>query len=471
MPRRGSESRSSTALSDASLGDPLAERLARWSSGFTLGQAPDAVVENAKRSLIDTLGVTLAGTRTVSAEAVRRAVRRQHGRGAATVIGEERKASAGGAAFANAMAAQALDFDDTCFDGIVHASAVVFPAALAVAEIADADGAELLAAFIAGSEVSYAVGRIATGTLYDKGWYTTAVLGAVGAAAAASRAHRLDAATTATAIGLALAQNGSTRALLGSAAKPYSAARAAESGILAAELAREGMTAPLDGFERSCGFFEVYNDGRLDTEAIESLGESYAFVSPGIAYKLYPVCSAAQAAVEATLTMCRDHAIKAGDVASIHCEVAPLVLHLLTCERPSTVMQAQFCLPFAVGCALVFGRLTVEQLDPEILGHPQLVAAMNKVGMSLSEEMAADPTVSETSPEGASVRIVLRDGRTFELENRSATGTPVRPFATADLERKFRDCARDILSPQKTERLLSRMSSIERLPNVRTLFG
>ena len=470
MPRHESDYRFSADRTDASPGDPLAKQLARWSSGFALAQAPEAVVENAKRSLIDTLGVALAGTQTAAAEAVRRTVRRQHGHGSATIIGDRRRASPGGAALANAMAAQALDFDDTCFDGIVHASAVVLPAALAVAENADTDGAELLAAFISGSEVCYALGRIATGTLYSKGWYTTAVLGAIGAAAAAARGLRLDAATTARAISLALAQNGSTRALLGSAAKPYSAARAAESGILAMELAREGMTTPLDGFERSCGFFEVYNDGRSAAEAISSLGRSYAFVTPGIAYKLYPVCSAAQAAVEATLTLSRDHAIEADAVALVHCEVAPLVLHLLTCERPSTVMQAQFCLPFAVACALVFGRLTVEQLDPEILGHPPVVAAMDKVEMSLSREMSTDPVVSKASPEGALVRIVLRDGREFALENRSATGTPVRPFATADLERKFRDCARRILSPRETDRLLSRISSIERLSSVRTLF-
>ena len=310
MSRRESESRFSAARTGASPGDPLAKRLARWSSGFALAQAPVAVVENAKRSLLDTLGVALAGTQTAAAEAVRRTVRRQHGHGSATIIGDRHKVSASGAALANTMAAQALDFDDTCFDGILHASAVVFPVALAVAESTDTNGAELLAAFIAGSEVSYAVGRIATGTLYGRGWYTTAVLGAIGAAAAAARGLRLDTATTARAISLALAQNGSTRALLGSAAKPYSAARAAESGILAAELAREGMTTPLDGFERSCGFFEVYNDGRSAAEAISSLGRSYAFVTPGIAYKLYPVCSAAQSAVEATLTLCREHAIR-----------------------------------------------------------------------------------------------------------------------------------------------------------------
>ena len=470
MPRRDSGFRFSSTGANASPGQPLAQRLADWSSGFTLAQAPEAVVENAKRSLIDTLGVTLAGTQTAAAEAVRRTVRRQHGRGAATVIGEKRKASTGGAALANAMAAQALDFDDICFDGIVHASAVLFPAVLAAAESADTDGAELLAAFIAGSEVSYALGRIATGTLYGKGWYTTAILGGIGAAAAAARAFQLDAAATATAIGLALAQTGSTRALLGSTAKPYSAARAAESGVLAAELAREGMTAPLDGFERSCGFFQVYNDGRSNAESIDTLGESYAFVTPGIAYKLYPVCSAAQAAVEATLTLRRDHAIEAGEVASVHCEVAPLVFHLLTCERPSTVMQAQFCLPFAVACALVFGKLTVDQLDPEILGHPPIVAAMDKVGMDLSTEMSTYPTISKASAEGASVRIVLKDGRAFAMENRSATGTPARPFATADLERKFRDCALRVLSPRKTERLLSHISSIESLSGVRTLF-
>ena len=470
MPRRESGSRFSSARADTLTGQPLAQRLAHWSSEFALAQAPEAVVENAKRSLIDTLGVTLAGTQTAAAEAVRRTVRRQHGRGSATIIGENRKASAGGAALANAMAAQALDFDDTCFDGIVHASAVVFPAALAAAESADTDGAELLAAFIAGSEVSYALGRIATDALYGKGWYTTAVLGAIGAAAAAARALGLDAATTATAIGLALAQNGSTRAMLGSDAKPFGAARAAESGILSAEMAQEGITAPLDGFERSCGFFEVYNDSRSDAEAADTLGEPYAFVAPGIAYKLYPVCSAAQAAVEATLSLCRDHAIEAEAVASVHCEVAPLVFHLLNCERPSTVMQAQFCLPFAVACALVFQKLTVDQLDPEILDHPPVVAAMDKVGMSLSAEMSTDPTISKASPEGAAVRIVLKDGRAFALENRSATGTPVRPLASADLERKFRDCARRVLSPRKTERLLSRISSIENLSGVRALF-
>ncbi|EWY36549.1 hypothetical protein N825_22610, partial [Skermanella stibiiresistens SB22] len=169
-------------------------RIAAWTSALTLDAVPDAVAAVARCCLVDTLGVALAGSATAVAGTAQAVAFACGASGNSTVLGTASQLAAPAAAFANGAAAHALDFDDNCYAGVVHGSAVVLPAALAVAEAVDASGADLLTAFIAGSEAEYAVGAAATLSLYDRGWWTTGVLGPIGAAAAAARLLRLDAA-------------------------------------------------------------------------------------------------------------------------------------------------------------------------------------------------------------------------------------------------------------------------------------
>jgi len=172
--------------------------------------------------------------------------------------------NAPGAAFANGAAAHALDFDDNCYAGIVHGSAVVFPAVLAVAQQRGEMGSKLLLGFVTGLEVEFAVAKALTNSIYDKGWWTTSVLGAIGSAAGAAKVAGFNREMTEHTLSLAAVGAGATRAVRGTTAKHYYCGRAAELGVVSAIAAKQGATGPSSVFEDRSGLAQVLNDGIFD---------------------------------------------------------------------------------------------------------------------------------------------------------------------------------------------------------------
>jgi 2-methylcitrate dehydratase PrpD len=312
------------------------QRIAHWSSALSYDVVPDEVRSVTRRCLIDTLGVTLAGVRTNVGERSRKFACTVGAPGHASVVGEQSRLAAPMAAFANAVAAHALDFDDNSYAGVVHGSAVIIPAALAIAETVNASGVDLMTAIVAGSEAEYALGVAVTSTLYDRGWWTTGVLGPVGAAAATARLLKLDATATASALGLALAGTGGVKAAFGTNAKPLLAGRAAEAGVAAALLAAAGASGPRNAVEHPRGFAVLFNGGTFDARAIAALGTRWHLVDPGIDVKRIPVCLSSHAAVDAVQDLVAQHGLAVGGIRRITCDVPPVVAANLTFDRPQT---------------------------------------------------------------------------------------------------------------------------------------
>jgi 2-methylcitrate dehydratase PrpD len=462
--------------------DALLHRLAVWVSAFRLDNPdldPDVrsrLRGAAIRSIIDTIGVAVDGTQRPAAQAARRLARMQYAPGAGALFGATPadRAEAGlvsaGAAFANTVAAHADDLDDTCYVGIAHGSAVVLPAALAAGQAVGANGRDLLDAFIAGSEATYAVGRMMGDHLYFKGFWNTGVLGAIGAAAAASRISRLTPDETAHAMAIAATQVMGLRACLGRLVKPVMAGRASEAGVTAALLASMGIDGPLTILEGDNGWAKVLNDGQIDPAALDQLGAPPVLIEPGVAFKMYPVCSAAQAAVETVCELLRENSLSGDEVAHVRCDVTPLVHISLRYPQPQTPAESQFSMPFAVGCALAFGALTPSHLNPTVLADPALLTAMARVEMRLDPEMAADPKAMELYPEGSRVTMTLRDGRTLSRFRGVCTGMPTQPMPDAMLHAKFHACADPVIGATAADSLLSRLLTLEQLDDLAALF-
>lgn len=400
---------------------------------------PREVIDAAKRCVVDTLGVSLAGSREHIAHLAREHVQVDHGCGPCTLLRAAEQRSATGAAMANAVAAHALDFGDTSYAGIVHGSALVWPSVLAAAEREDISGSELLAAFICGVEVEYTLVLALTNALYWRGWWSTAVLGTIGAAAGAARALRLDSAATAHALRLAACHAFGLRAVLDTTAKPYLCGRAAQSGVDAALCARAGVVGPNQALEGEPGLAAVFNGGAIDRDAIEQIGRSFALTSPGIAFKMYPLCSAAQAAVEVTAELLAEHH-RGDEVEWVICELTPLVHVSLRYDRPRPVTEAQFSLPFAVGCVLAFGEVGVQQLREPVIRGELLARAMDRVTMIRCECFASMGLNERDHPEGAAVTVVTQDGRRLSRSKGAATGMPTNPASNGQLVAKFKDC-------------------------------
>jgi 2-methylcitrate dehydratase PrpD len=453
----------------------IAEILGRWTADLSLAAVPAAAQQAAMRCIIDVVGVTLAGSLTPLAGCVRDHVALQHAAGDCSVIGSASTSSALGAALANGAAAHVLDFDDTCYAGIVHGSAAVWPAVLAAGEAGKIDGGELIAAFVAGCEIEYAIGRVLGGGVYR--WWTTAALGVIGAAAGAARALELDAEAAAHAIRLAACQSSGARAVFGTTAKPWLCGRAAQTGLDAALAARAGIGGPAGVFEKDGGFFALFGDGGdgsnggVGADDFATLGERFSLVDPGIAFKLFPVCSAAQAAIEATVTLLAEHGIAGDQVERVRCEVTPFVQSCLMYARPRTVAEAQFSLQFAIGCILAYGRLDLDCLTAERLVDPHLEQAMAKVEMLPSRELFHAGEVSRDHLEAAIVTLHLADRRTVQLHVPAATGMPSNPVSDVRLREKFRDCATRALLGDAPEALLQRIASLRELPSITLLFS
>ena len=438
-------------------GDTLAGRAAAWSSGLGLANVPRPVVDTALDCILDLVGVSLAGAHDpLSAEVAAHAAA-SHAAGPATVLGRPERLGPAGAALANGTAGHVLDFDDTSYTGIMHGSTVVFPAALAAVEQAGGDGRRLLEAFIAGSEVTYAIALLAGTGHYFRGWWSTATFGVFGAAAAAARGLGLDAGRTRMALALAGVQAGGLKAAFGTDAKPWMAGRAAAAGVEAALLAARGVTGPADILEDSRGFLRLLDGEGGDAAALDRLGTVWRLADPGIFFKQFPVCSGAHAAAELALRLIERHALSAADIAGVTCEVTPTVAISLVHDRPKTPQEAQFSMPFAIGAILAFGSLGTAHLAPEVLADPALREAMAKVTMIRDDSLA-----DAEAPEGARVTIRTRDGQTVSDWLGQPTGMPGNPMSADALRGKFAACcAAGGLGAAETERLYRHIRGLE----------
>lgn len=455
---------------DQGVSDSLVTRLlGEWIAEVRLDTLPRDVICNAKRSVVDTVAAGLSGAGLATARRVRDLATQTYAPGSSRII-QGAPLDAAGAAFANAASCHALDLDDTAYAGsaaasTIHASVVVLPAVLALADERGLSGDECLAAFVAGCETAYFLCRLVTPSLYQRGWFTTSVIGEIAAAAGCARALSSSPDICAVAVGLAAARAAGTRTCLGNDANLYTTARAAEGGVSAARLAAAGARAARDAIEGPNGFLSTYNDGRQAHKAVETLGAEFGLSDRGVWYKVYPVCSAGQLVGELVEEIVRREGVGTDEVKRVECVVPPLVNQLLRYDAPNHPAEAQFSLPFIVGHILTYGTLDVHALSSARLRDPRLQAAMQRV---VSTVVTSDHT-SDCDEGPVRVEILLVDGRKIVTERTHARGTPERPLSNDELARKFRACATPVIGPADASLLLEQLWNLERIENTRTL--
>ncbi len=447
----------------------LLNKLARWTSKMAFENLSPSAVEKAKECILDVCGVTLAGSTHPCAKIVRECLIQTAGEGSCSVIGTHGRAGTTTAALANAFAAHVWDFDDTCYAGIVHPSAVLFPTVLALGEEQKTSGKDILLAYIVGLEIQGKVGAAVSPHLFLKGWFTTGVLGVIGAAAASAKMFQLGPAEVRNAIGLALSQTGGMRQNNGTPAKPYSTALAAENGLLSARMARKGLSASADILEGPDGFFHLYCDDQYDENVFDRLGDPLVIISPGVYFKPYPSCSGTHAAMEATFALASENRLSWQQVNRIHCRSTPVAVKSLPYNDPVTQEQAQFSMPFCIACVLKDGKLELTHLHEQNLRDPVIREIMGKVVIESTENFGLKGATSAEYPEGAEITIQTVDGRVLQKFDGHARGSPFYPFTKEEQRLKFTSCAKGVIDDYKINRCLDLIEKLESLEDIRIL--
>lgn len=414
---------------------------------------PDRVVQRVKRQCLDLTGVALAGYGEDAARIVRATSLVPGGSGPSTVWASGGRAAPADAAFVNATAAHALDFDDMWLPGS-HPSAPIFPAALAVAEERQASGRDLVTAMVAGYEV---MGRLHSSVSGRFGWHPTGVFGTFGAAAAACRLLGLSPAQTATAFGIASSMTGGIDGHSGTMTKPLHAGLAAQAGVRAAFLAAAGLTASVSAFDGRHSFFDAFFGpvSRQVWRLTTNLGRDFYLLSPGIGIKVYPAGYYMHQTFEAALQLVEEHDLSADDVARVRIAVTA---DRFDRPRPKSGLDAKFSLQYMAAAAILFRRLEPDLFAPAVVDGEDVRDLLARI------ETYPDPATN-TNPDIANnpVTITCVDGR--EL---TATVTMPRSHWAFDLPRdvwlgKFRRNASPVLGAGRAEEVIGAFDALEKV--------
>jgi 2-methylcitrate dehydratase PrpD len=439
---------------------PLARGLAEEIAALRTAALPEAVRTRAADLLLDFLGVALGGAGEPSSAALRRGLG-MLGRpgGEATVIGTTERLSAPAAALANGAAAHALEMDDTHQGGSIHLGASVFPAALAAAELTDAPLSTVLRAAVGGYEVGARLAMaLDPAAHYRRGFHPTGTCGAFAAAAAAGLVLWLDAAALGAALGIAGSQAAGSMEFLADGAwtKRLHPGWAALAGLHAAALAAAGFRAPATVFEGRFGVLHAYSDAARTPPL---LGEG-DFELMRTSVKPHACCRYMQGPIDATLALRVAHGLVPRAVERI--EVGMLAAGIpIVCEpaaakrRPTSVVDAQFSLPFGVAVALVRGTASPAEFAPPWFTDAEVRRLMDRV------VAVPDPALDAHYPRAwpTWVRITCTDGRVLTAEVEHPRGDPENPLTPAELTAKFRALAARALPAAAVERVVAAVAS------------
>lgn len=415
-----------------------AAELAAYCAELRWSAIPSEARERTRELVLDLLGVAVRGSGTESSRAVQAFLRTQPG-GSATVLGAAFSSGAPWAVLANAAAAHATEMDDVTRESSLHPGVVVIPAALAVAEEQEAAPTAFLEAVVCGYEVTMRVGNaLGPASAYQRGFHPTGVAGSFGAAVAAGRLLRLDPDGLTRAIGIAgTMASGSLEYLAeGSWTKRLNPAWAAHAGIVAAELAATGFTAPATALDGRFGLLRAYTDAPRPELLRADLGRPLQVLK--VTIKPYACCRYTHGLIDGVLELRRTHGIRPGDVERIRLGVlgAGALLIAEPSERkraPANVVDAQFSAPFGAAVALAYGRAGLAEHSEEVLADQVVRSLMART------ECHRDPSLDAEYPEKwpATVEIVLRDGRSVSTRIEYALGEPENPLPRDALVDRF----------------------------------
>jgi len=441
----------------------------------TLAAIPPDVVAQARRCLVDGFGVILAGSTVRGSEIVRDYVRTASDRKEATAIGAGTlMTTAAHAALLNGASGHAMDYDDTqlsttpdrTFGLLTHPTVPALAAALAVAERKRASGAEFLEAFLVGFEVECKIAEAIDPEHYNRGFHSTGTIGTFGAAAAAARLMNMPAPQVRHMLTIASSMSSGVRVNFGSMTKPLHAARAAENGVVAAELASRGFTGGDDGLDGQWGFFQVFGGGADLDRLIPVLGRPYTMVNPGSSFKPYPCGSLSHPTMDAMLKAVVDHDLKPAQVNAVRVRAGSNVLDPLRYRIATNELEAKFCLPFLMASLLLRRKAGVREFTDEFVRSAPVQQMMPRVTNVFDAAIEARGFDKIRSI----VEIDLVDGRTIvQAADERYRGGPDKPFTQTELHEKFTDCAQLTLPQARITEAIEAIEAVDRLRDIGAL--
>ncbi len=453
----------------------LTDYVGRFVVNTTYEDIPADVIELGKKSILDGLGLALAGSRAQTGTICRQYLE-EVGMcgGKAIVIGSALKTSPRFAAFVNGVSIHADDFDDTQLSAakdrvyglLVHPTVPVLPAVLALSERGNISGKELMLSYHLGVEVECKIAEAISPRHYQDGFHSTGTCGALGSTVACAKLLRFDQSKVQNALGLAASQSGGLRENFGTMTKPFQAGHAAESGVVSVDLVALGWTAAEQILEADRGFFHAFG-GSYDPSALMGrLGKRWTFASPGISLKPYPSGSLAHPAMTEMMRLIDANNIQANQVEKVDVGANHNMTTTLLHHRPETGLEAKFSMEYCLAILLLERKAGLGEFSDQVVQRADVQEMIRKINFYIDPEAESAGFDKMTSI----LKIHLKEGRIITGRADFAKGSPTDPMTFDEAAIKFRGCAEYAKWPKtKAEKIIAFVSALDSAPDVSAL--
>jgi 2-methylcitrate dehydratase PrpD len=443
----------------------ITEEVAEFVCALRLPDVATDAVHVAKRHVLDTLGVIVAGVRE---EAAHIAIRH-----AALLGGGDHHHAPPLAAFVYGLLGHVLDYDDTqlatrpagVYGLLTHPSVPVLSATLAAARAEKATGAEALAAFIAASEAECRLSDAIDPRHYREGFHSSGTVGTLGAAMAAGRMLKLSVGEMRIAIGIAASSAAGLRENFGTMTKSLHVGRAAQHGVEAAYLARAGFTAANNAIEAPRGFMQAFGGGFDEALVHSRLGEPWYYLDPGVSIKPHPSGSLGHPAMWVLSQLIKEHDLTPANVEHVTVGTSSNIPNALIHHRPQDDLAAKFSMEYSMATLLARRRGGLAEYAPEAIVERAVQEVIPRV------DLVVDPIAEAAGFHRMVSRITvkLRDGRELFAEGEAGRGHPDNPMSDDEVRDKFRDCARWGGHDDGGEKIIAAVDGLEALSSVEEL--
>jgi len=427
----------------------IEEDLVSYVSSVGYDDLPPQVIMATKKSIIDVLGVSIAGSGTPVVENISSAVSEWGGRPESAIFFSGTRVPAHHAVLVNSTMARSLDFDEYHMVLGTHPTPTVVPVALATAELCGGiTGKEFLTAIATGAEVMCRLRLVPDYCSAFSGW-AAEIHGVFAAAVTAGKLLGLSAGEMSNALGLAYSQAaGNTQCLKergGGSTIALQQGFSARSGLMAAVLARRGLAAARNYLSGEAGLYAIYYRGiPCDTNRLLSgLGEEFEIMN--LAAKPYPSCGYTIGPIGNVLELMRQHNLAKDDIAKVILRVNQ-AMYNSTCQpvetkyRPKIPADAIFSLPYAVGSAVLRGDVFLEDFTPQAIGDNNRLNEVDKVSTVVDKVVDEEAKRLNLHLYLHIAEIVTRGGESFSQKALYGEGSPQQPMGLEDCIKKAKRC-------------------------------